>query len=140
MLNKQRNSRDMAQDWWKRFCSEVIAWLRTKRLQEAPASLDLALVDGDITTPSTAAKIMKLPYPILRIDALINNAGIYFSKHFTDYTVDDLRSLVSVNIEGFLFITQLTVKRMLAQAEGSVVNITTTMAGSPIAGINPRFR
>jgi len=103
-----------------------------------PASLDLALVDGDISDPSTAAKIVDTAVSRFgRIDALINNAGIYFSKHFTDYTVDDLRSLVSVNIEGFLFITQLTVKRMVAQKpEGSVVNITTTMAGHPIAGIN----
>jgi NADP-dependent 3-hydroxy acid dehydrogenase YdfG len=49
------------------------------------------------------------------IDALVNNAGIYFSKPFTDYTVADLRSLISVNIEGFLFITQLAIKQMLAQ-------------------------
>ena len=66
------------------------------------------------------------------IDALVNNAGIYFSKPFTDYTVDDLRSLVSVNIEGFLFITQLAIKQMLAQnTGGSIVNITTTHGGSP---------
>ena len=71
------------------------------------------------------------------IDALVNNAGIYFSKHFTDYTVDDLRSLVSVNIEGFLFISQLAIKQMLAQnSGGSIVNITTTMVDHPIAGIN----
>jgi NAD(P)-dependent dehydrogenase (short-subunit alcohol dehydrogenase family) len=71
------------------------------------------------------------------IDALVNNAGIYFSKPFTDYTSDDLRSFVSVNIEGFLFITQLAIKQMLAQKTGgSIVNITTTMVDHPIAGIN----
>ena len=103
-----------------------------------PASADLALVDGDISKPDTAAKIVETAVSRFgRIDALVNNAGIYFSKHFTDYTVDDLRSLISVNIEGFLFITQFTIKRMLAQkAGGSIVNITTTMAGHPIAGIN----
>lgn len=103
-----------------------------------PASADLALVDGDISKPDTAARIVETALSRFgRIDALVNNAGIYFSKHFTDYTVDDLRSLMSVNIEGFLFITQFTVKRMLAQkAGGSIVNITTTMAGHPIAGIN----
>jgi len=62
------------------------------------------------------------------IDALVNNAGIFFLKHFTDYTVDDLRSLVSINIEGFLFISQLAIKQMLAQKSGgSIVNITSTM-------------
>ena len=71
------------------------------------------------------------------IDALVNNAGIYFSKPFTDYTVEDLRSLVAVNLEGFLFISQLAIKQMLAQKTGgSIVNITTTMVDHPIAGIN----
>ena len=71
------------------------------------------------------------------IDVLVNNAGIFFTKHFTDYTVDDLRSLVSVNIEGFLFITQLAIKQMLDQKTGgSIVNITATLADHPIAGIN----
>ena len=72
-----------------------------------------------------------------RIDALVNNAGIYISKPFTDYTVDDLRSLVSVNIDGFVFITQLVIKRMLAQqAGGSIVNITASQVDHPIAGVN----
>jgi len=100
--------------------------------------VDLALVDGDISDPATAAKIVDTAVSRFgRIDALINNAGIYFSKPFTDYTVDDLRSLVSVNIEGFLFISQLAIKQMLAQKSGgSIVNITSTMADHPIAGIN----
>ena len=69
-----------------------------------PASADLALVDGDIGDPSTAATIVDTAVSRFgRIDALVNNAGIYFSKPFTDYTVDDLRSLVSVNIDGFVF-------------------------------------
>ena len=77
-----------------------------------PASANLAPVDGDISKPDTAAKIVDTAVSRFGgIDALVNNAGIYFSKHFTDYTVDDLRSLVSVNIEGFLFITQLAIKQ-----------------------------
>jgi NAD(P)-dependent dehydrogenase (short-subunit alcohol dehydrogenase family) len=103
-----------------------------------PASADLALVDGDISDPNTAVKIVDSAVSRFgRIDALVNNAGIYFSKHFTDYTVDDLRSLISVNIEGFLFITQLAIKRMLVQKTvGSIVKITTTQVDHPIAGIN----
>jgi NAD(P)-dependent dehydrogenase (short-subunit alcohol dehydrogenase family) len=99
---------------------------------------NLALVDGNIAEPATAAKIVEVAKSKFgSIDALVNNAGIYFSKPFTDYTVDDLRSLVSVNIEGFLFITQLAIKQMLAQKTGgSIVNITTTQVDHPIAGIN----
>ena len=89
----------------------------------------LVLVDGSI------AEVVKRNFK--SIDALVNNAGIYFSKGFTDYTVDDLRSLVSVNIEGFLLISQLAIKQMLAQKTGgSIVNITTTTVDHPIGGIN----
>jgi NAD(P)-dependent dehydrogenase (short-subunit alcohol dehydrogenase family) len=102
------------------------------------ASDRLALVDGSVAEVATAAKIVEVAKEKFgTIDALVNNAGIYFSKHFTDYTIDDLRSLVSVNIEGFLFITQLSIKQMLAQKTGgSIVNVTTTLADHPIAGIN----
>ena len=89
-----------------------------------PASADLALVDGDIGDPSTAATIVDTAIARFgRNDALVNNAGLYISKQFTDYTVPDLRSLVSVNIDGFVFITQLVIKRILAQqAGGSIVH------------------
>jgi NAD(P)-dependent dehydrogenase (short-subunit alcohol dehydrogenase family) len=102
------------------------------------ASDKLALVDGSIAEAATAAKIAHVAKSKFgSIDALVNNAGIYFSKQFTDYTVDDLRSLSSVNLEGFLLITQQAVKQMLAQnAGGSIVNVTTTMVDHPIAGIN----
>jgi NAD(P)-dependent dehydrogenase (short-subunit alcohol dehydrogenase family) len=102
------------------------------------ASADLALVDGDIGDPSTAATIVDTAISRFgRIDALVNNAGIYISKQFTDYTMADLRSLVSVNIDGFVFITQVVIKRMLAQqAGGSIVNITASQVDHPIAGDN----
>ena len=102
------------------------------------ASDTLALVDGSVADAATAAKIVEVANSSFgSIDALVNNAGIYFSKRFTDYTVDDLRSLVSVNIEGFLFITQLAIKQMLAQKTGgSIVNITSTLVDHPIAGVN----
>jgi NAD(P)-dependent dehydrogenase (short-subunit alcohol dehydrogenase family) len=102
------------------------------------ASDRLTLVDGSIAESATATKIAEVAKGKFgSIDALVNNAGIYFSKHFTDYTIDDLRSPVSVNIEGFLFITQLAIKQMLAQKTGgSIVNLTTTLVDHPIAGIN----
>jgi NAD(P)-dependent dehydrogenase (short-subunit alcohol dehydrogenase family) len=96
----------------------------------------LVLVDGSIAEAATAAKIVDLAtHEFGSIDVLVNNAGIYISKAFTDYTVDDLRSLVAVNIEGFLYVSQLTIKQMLAQKSGgSIVNITTTLVDHPIAG------
>ena len=102
------------------------------------ASDRLALVDGSIAETATALKITETAKSRFgSIDALVNNAGIFFSKPFTDYTVDDLRTLVSVNIEGFLFISQLAIRQMLEQKTGgSIVNITSTMVEHPIAGIN----
>jgi NAD(P)-dependent dehydrogenase (short-subunit alcohol dehydrogenase family) len=102
------------------------------------ASDKLALVNGDIGEPATAAKIAEAANTKFgSIDALVNNAGIFFSKPFIDYTIDDLRALMSVNIEGFLFVTQLAIRQMLAQKTGgSIVNITTALVDHPIAGIS----
>ncbi|HEY6274617.1 MAG TPA: SDR family oxidoreductase [Terriglobales bacterium] len=103
-----------------------------------PASDKLAMVDGSIADAATASRIAEAAKSKFgSINALVNNAGIYFSKPFLDYTVDDLRSLASVNIEGLLFISQLAIKQMLAQKTGgSIVNITSTMVDHPIEGIN----
>src|SRR5271166_1634998 len=102
------------------------------------ASDKLALIDGSIAEAATAVKIAEAAKNKFgSIDALVNNAGIFFAKHFTEYTLEDLRSLISVNIEGFFFITQLAIKQMLAQKTGgSIVNITTTLVDHPIAGVN----
>jgi NAD(P)-dependent dehydrogenase (short-subunit alcohol dehydrogenase family) len=70
------------------------------------------------------------------IDHVVNNAGIFSAKPFTDYTAEEFRSLVSTNLEGFILITQLAVKRMLSQGTGgSVTNITASLANNPIAGL-----
>jgi NAD(P)-dependent dehydrogenase (short-subunit alcohol dehydrogenase family) len=101
----------------------------------APSS-SLALVDGDIGQGATAEKVAQTAISKFgSIDAVVNNAGIFVAKPFTDYTADDFRSLVSTNLEGFIFITQLAVKQMLSQgAGGSVTNITASLAANPIAG------
>src|SRR6202023_3645936 len=81
---------------------------------EVAASDHVALVDGHIGEPATAAPIAETALSRFKsIDALVNNAGIFFTKPFTDYTAEDFRSLVSTNLEGFLFITQLAIKQML---------------------------
>lgn len=104
---------------------------------EILASDRVALVDGDIGAPATAARIVETALSRFHsIDALVNNAGIFFTKPFTDYTSDDFRSLVSTNIEGFLYVTQLAIKQMLAQKTGgSIVTITAALARNPIRGV-----
>jgi NAD(P)-dependent dehydrogenase (short-subunit alcohol dehydrogenase family) len=101
------------------------------------ASDRLALVDGNIAETRTAETITDLAMNKFgSIDALVNNAGIFFSKPFVEYTIDDLRALTSVNIEGFLFISQLSIRQMLTQKTGgSIVNVTASAADQPIAGV-----
>jgi NAD(P)-dependent dehydrogenase (short-subunit alcohol dehydrogenase family) len=108
------------------------------RSNEISASDRVALVDGNIGEPATAARIVESALARFnRIDSLVNNAGIFFTKPFTDYTADDFRSLVSTNLEGFLWITQLVVKQMLVQkSPGSIVTITAALARNPIRGVN----
>jgi NAD(P)-dependent dehydrogenase (short-subunit alcohol dehydrogenase family) len=67
---------------------------------------------------------------------LINNAGIFFTKPFTEYTAEDFKSLVSTNLEGFLYVTQLSIRQMLAQKTGgSIVTITAALARNPMRGV-----
>lgn len=100
------------------------------------ASANLVLVDGDIGDPSTAAKIVDAAVSKFgRIDVLINNAGIFIPKPFTEYTTADFDALVSTTLAGFLYVSQLAVKQMLRQKSGSIVNISTTLVDQPIAGV-----
>jgi NAD(P)-dependent dehydrogenase (short-subunit alcohol dehydrogenase family) len=72
----------------------------------------------------------------VQIDSLVNNAGAFLVKPFTDYTAEDFRNLVSTNLEGFFFITQLAVTQMLSQGIGaSVTSVTASLAQHPIAGL-----
>src|SRR3954451_9575875 len=81
---------------------------KVTRSSEVAASDRIALVDGDIGDPATAARVAETAVSRFgSIDVLVNNAGIYFTKPFTEYTADDVRSLVSTNLEGFLHLTQL---------------------------------
>src|SRR5580704_18742811 len=98
----------------------------------------LVLVDGNIGEASTAAKIAGTAMRTFgSIDGVVNNAGIFFSKRFTDYTVQDFELLSETNLQGYIYITQLAVKQMLAQKTGgSVIGITSAMVEHPIAGAN----
>ncbi|MGB7754089.1 MAG: SDR family NAD(P)-dependent oxidoreductase, partial [Candidatus Acidiferrales bacterium] len=98
----------------------------------------LALIDGNIGESAVASKIVEIAIQKFgSVDALVNNAGIFFTKPFTDYTAEDFKALSSTNLEGFLYITPGAVKQMLAQKSGgSVVTITAALVANPIAGIN----
>lgn len=96
----------------------------------------LACVDGDIGKAATAEEVTHTAIARFgSINHVVNNAGIFFGKNFTDYTSDDFHRLVSTNLEGFIFITQLAVKQILLQgAGGSVTTITASAADSPVGG------
>jgi NAD(P)-dependent dehydrogenase (short-subunit alcohol dehydrogenase family) len=100
------------------------------------AAANVALVDGDIGDPRTAAKIVDTAVSQFgRIDVLINNAGVFIPKPFTEYTTEDFDTLVSTTLAGFLYVTQLAVKQMLRQKSGSIINVSTTLVDQPIAGV-----
>src|SRR5580765_4614493 len=111
--------------------------LKMTQSTEVVASDHVALVDGDIGESATAARIVETALSRFKsIDVLVNNAGIFFTKPFTDYTAEDVKSLVSTNVEGFLYVTQLAIKQMLAQKTGgSIVTITAALARNPIRGL-----
>lgn len=102
------------------------------------ASDQIAVVDGDIGDPETARRVAETAISRFgSIDALVNNAGIFYTKPFIDYTMDDFRKLSSTNLEGFIHLTQRAVKQMLAQKSGgSIVSITTPLIDHPIAGLS----
>jgi NAD(P)-dependent dehydrogenase (short-subunit alcohol dehydrogenase family) len=105
--------------------------------QSLTASTNLVLVDGDIGSQETAAKAVEAAMTHFgTIDVLVNNAGIFRTKPFTEFTTDDFNSLVSTNLLGFLYISQLTVKQMLKQKSGNVVSISAALVDQPVAGVH----
>jgi NAD(P)-dependent dehydrogenase (short-subunit alcohol dehydrogenase family) len=105
--------------------------------QSLTASPSLFLVEGDIGKQETAVKVVEGAMQHFgSIDVLVNNAGIFYVRPFTDFTTEEFKALVSTNLFGFLYITQLSVKQMLRQKSGNVVTITAALADNPIAGVN----
>jgi NAD(P)-dependent dehydrogenase (short-subunit alcohol dehydrogenase family) len=105
--------------------------------QSLTASPSLLLVDGDIAKQETAAEALEAAIKYFgTVDVLATSAGIYRTKPFTEFTTEDFNALVSTNLLGFLYITQLAVKQMLKQKSGNVVSITAALADNPIAGVN----
>jgi NAD(P)-dependent dehydrogenase (short-subunit alcohol dehydrogenase family) len=93
------------------------------------ADPDVLAVDGDVSEPATADRIIGEALGRFgHIDTLVNNAGVFISKPFTEYTAGDYAAMVSVNLTGFFWLTQRAIAEMVKRGSGHVVNITTTLA------------
>jgi NAD(P)-dependent dehydrogenase (short-subunit alcohol dehydrogenase family) len=110
----------------------VIATARSIGPSEDPGIVTIA---GDIADPETAQRVVgEAVERFGRIDTLINNAGIYVGKPFTDYTLADFNALLAVNLAGFFHMTTRTIKHMLDQGHGHVVNVSTTLVEQADSG------
>jgi NAD(P)-dependent dehydrogenase (short-subunit alcohol dehydrogenase family) len=104
----------------------VVATARSVKPTDDP---DILAVAGDIADRKTAERAISGAITRFgRIDTLVNNAGIFIAKSFTDYTVGDLEAVIAVNTSGFFYITQLAIAEMEKRRSGHVVQITTTLA------------
>ena len=104
------------------------AVVATSRSVPASDDPDLLTVDGDITDAETSRRVVEEALERFgRIDTLINNAGVYIGKPFTDYTSDDFDAVTAVNLAGFFHITQRVIPRMLTQGAGHIINISTSL-------------
>jgi NAD(P)-dependent dehydrogenase (short-subunit alcohol dehydrogenase family) len=114
----------------------VVATARNMITTRFAPSPQLALVGGDIGQAATAATVTQTAMSKFgSIDHVVNCAGIFWVKPFTEYTADEFNQFVSTNLGGFIFITQLAVKQMLKQgAGGSVTTITAALADNPMVG------
>jgi NAD(P)-dependent dehydrogenase (short-subunit alcohol dehydrogenase family) len=111
----------------------VVATSRSIKESDDPAVL---AVNGDIGDPATAERIVQAGLSRFgRIDTLVNNAGIFIAKPFTDYSEEDFRAKIATNLAGFFFITQRAVAEMLKQGSGHVVSITTSLVDHAVAGV-----
>jgi len=104
----------------------VVAAARAMKPSSDP---DVLTVEGDIADPAAVERIISGALDRFgRIDTLVNNAGVYLSKPFTDYTAQDYAQVVGVNVTGLFWLTQRAIAEMLGQRGGHVVNIAATIA------------
>ena len=103
--------------------------------RELKPSTNLTLVDGDIGEKETAIKVVDAAMNGFgRIDLLVNNAGIYVPKPFTECTPEDFETVLHTNVGGYFFVTQQAVKHMRRQKSGHIVSISTVLTDQPLAG------
>jgi NAD(P)-dependent dehydrogenase (short-subunit alcohol dehydrogenase family) len=100
------------------------------------SSADILAVAGDIADPAVADRVIGGGVERFgRVDTLVNNAGVFVGKPFTEYTEADFRHVLEVNLAGFFYITQRAVRQMLTHGGGHIVNLTTTLVGQPVRGV-----
>jgi NAD(P)-dependent dehydrogenase (short-subunit alcohol dehydrogenase family) len=115
------------------------AVVATSRSIEPSGESDVLTVTGDIADAGTAERVVDQALDRFgRVDTLINNAGTFIGKPFTDYTPQDFDAITAVNLAGFFHVTQRAIRQMVIQGGGHVVNITTSLvdharSGSPSA-------
>jgi NAD(P)-dependent dehydrogenase (short-subunit alcohol dehydrogenase family) len=103
---------------------------------KASESADLITLAGDIADPTVAKRVVdKAVERFGRVDTLVNNAGIFISKPFIEYSAEDFANVLSVNLAGFFHVSQHAAARMLSQRSGHIVNITTTLVDQPMVGV-----
>lgn len=104
------------------------ATVATSRSIAQAADAEIACIQGDISERATAERVVTAAINRFgRVDTLVNNAGIFIAKPFTDYTEDDFSSVTGVNLDGFFHTTQLAIQHMLNQGGGHIVNITSSL-------------
>lgn len=97
---------------------------------------DILAVPGDIADPATAERVVREALARFgRVDTLVNNAGIFIAKPFTDYTAEDFASKIATNLAGFFHITQQAAATMLKQGSGHIVSITTSLTDQAVSGV-----
>jgi NAD(P)-dependent dehydrogenase (short-subunit alcohol dehydrogenase family) len=110
------------------FRRDGYAVVATSRSIPASDDSDLLTVPGDISDAETSGRVVERALERFgRIDSLINNAGVYIGKPFTDYTSDDFAAITAVNLAGFFHLTQRAIRPMLTQGAGHIVNISTSL-------------
>jgi NAD(P)-dependent dehydrogenase (short-subunit alcohol dehydrogenase family) len=114
----------------------VVANSRTiSKSKDLKPSAGLILVDGDIGKKETAIKVAEAAVKHFgRIDLLVNNAGIYMPKPFTEYTPEDFETMIHTNVAGYFFVTQQAVAQMRRQKSGHIVSIAAAVVDQPLAG------
>jgi NAD(P)-dependent dehydrogenase (short-subunit alcohol dehydrogenase family) len=114
----------------------VVATSRTISQSEAlTPSPNLFLVDGDISKKEVAIKVVEMAAKQFgRLDLLVNNAGIYLPKPFTEYTPEDFELMINTNVGGYFFVTQQAVSQMRKQKSGHIISISAAIVDQPLAG------
>src|ERR1700737_1981462 len=111
----------------------VVGTSRTiSKSKERKASADLVLIDGDSSKKETAVNVAEAAIKHFgRIDLLVNNAGIFIPKPFTEYTEDDYNLVMNINVASYFFMTQQVIPQLKKQNSGHVVNLSSVLAAQP---------